>query len=77
MANSKIKTKFAKENITTMARPIKETPILFGDEARRFQLRMLQKRSESPKRREERLRNYAEVCEWMERGKDFKLPTRA
>ena len=26
---------------TTMARPIRETPILFGDEARRFETQML------------------------------------
>lgn len=59
-----------------MARPIKETPILFGEEARRFELRMMQKRTESPEKRAQRLSSYAEVCEWIERGKDFKLPTK-
>ena len=29
-----------------MARPIKETPILFGDDARRFEERMMQVRRE-------------------------------
>lgn len=41
-----------------MARPIKETPILFGEDARRFEERMKQKRTESPKARERRLANY-------------------
>ena len=31
-----------------MARPIKETPILFGEDARRFEERMKEKRSETP-----------------------------
>lgn len=35
-----------------MARPIKETPILFGEDARRFEERMKEKRSETPEQRE-------------------------
>ena len=31
-----------------MARPIKETPVLFGEDARRFEERMKEKRSETP-----------------------------
>ena len=31
-----------------MARPIKETPILFGEDARRFEERMKQVRRETP-----------------------------
>ena len=41
-----------------MARPIKETPILFGEDARRFEERMKEKRSETPAQREKRLKDY-------------------
>ncbi|MED9897202.1 MAG: hypothetical protein UE783_03350 [Prevotella sp.] len=41
-----------------MARPIKETPILFGDDARRFEERMMQVRRESPKDRARRMADY-------------------
>ena len=41
-----------------MARPIKETPILFGEDARRFEERMKEKRSETPEQREKRLKEY-------------------
>ena len=41
-----------------MARPIKETPILFGEDARRFETRMKEKRTETPEEREERIRIY-------------------
>ncbi len=41
-----------------MARPIKETPILFGEDARRFEARMKEKRRESPEDRKRRLANY-------------------
>ena len=59
-----------------MARPIKETPILYGEDARRFEARMREKRTESPEARERRLRNYEMVMEMMERGKNISLPTR-
>lgn len=42
----------------TMAKPIKETPILFGEDARRFEARMKEKRTESPEARERRLKIY-------------------
>lgn len=35
-----------------MARPIKETPILFGEDVRRFEARMKEKRHEMPEQRE-------------------------
>ncbi|EFI15726.1 hypothetical protein [Bacteroides sp. D22] len=41
-----------------MARSIKETPILFGEDARRFEERMKEKRSETPEQREKRLKDY-------------------
>ena len=47
-----------KEGGKTMAKPIKETPILFGEDARRFEARMKEKRTESPEARERRLKIY-------------------
>lgn len=44
-----------------MARPIKETPILFGEDARRFEERMKQSRKETKEQREERLRIYEKI----------------
>lgn len=41
-----------------MARPIKETPILYGEDARRFEARMKETRTESPEEREKRIRLY-------------------
>lgn len=38
-----------------MARPIKETPILFGEDARRFEERMKEKRSETSEQREKKV----------------------
>ena len=36
----------------------KETAILFGEDARRFEERMKEKRSETPEQREKRLKDY-------------------
>lgn len=47
-----------KEGGKTMAKPIKETPILFGEDARRFEARMKEKRTETPEARERRLKIY-------------------
>lgn len=44
-----------------MARPIKETPILFGKDARRFLERMKNPPKETPEEREIRLRDYYDV----------------
>lgn len=44
-----------------MARPIKETPILYGEDARRFEERMKQPRKETKEQREERLRIYEKI----------------
>ena len=41
-----------------MARPIKETPILYGDEARKFELRMQNPTPLSQERREQMMRDY-------------------
>ena len=47
-----------KEERTVMARPIKETPILFGKDARRFEARMKEKRKETPEERADRMSAY-------------------
>ena len=54
-----------------MARPIKETPILFGEDARRFEARMKEKRHETPEQRERRLYHYKLGMEMMRRGEEI------
>ena len=51
-----------------MARPIKETPILFGEDARRFEERMKQVRRETPEEKERRNANYELFKKMLERG---------
>ncbi|MCC8113076.1 MAG: hypothetical protein LIP03_03605 [Bacteroidales bacterium] len=51
-----------------MARPIKETPILYGEDARRFMERMNQTRHETPERKALRLKRYAMVKSWIANG---------
>ena len=51
-----------------MARPIRETPILFGEDARRFLAAMEERRSEPPEVRARRLRNYELMKKAYERG---------
>jgi len=41
-----------------MARPIKETPILYGEDARRFEARMKERRRVSPEERARIKANY-------------------
>ncbi len=55
-----------KEGGKIMAKPIKETPILFGEDARRFEARMKEKRTESPEDREKRLKVYYLIMSIME-----------
>ena len=55
-----------------MARPIKETPILFGEDARRFEERMKQVRRESPEERERRLANFELAMKMLELGEQTK-----
>ncbi len=52
-----------------MARPIKETPILFGEDARRFEERMKQIRTETQEEREQRLADFKLGMEMLEKGK--------
>lgn len=55
-----------------MARPIKETPILFWEDARRFEERMKQVRRETPEEREQRLADFALAMKMLELGKRTK-----
>ena len=53
-----------------MARPIKETPILFGNDARRFEELMKQKRT-VPKEEIERVREHYRIAmSIFKKGKD-------
>lgn len=53
-----------------MARPIKETPILYGEDARRFLERMKNPPKETKEERERRLEHYRIVKQWFENGKN-------
>lgn len=60
-----------------MARPIKETPILFGEDARRFEARMNQKRTVSQEEIDRVKKNYDIVMKWFENGKKYEDEQRA
>ena len=51
-----------------MARPVRETPILFGEDARRFIARMQERHPETPEARARRLRDYEFFLKAFERG---------
>lgn len=51
-----------------MARPIKETPILYGEDARRFEARMQERRRISPEERARINANYEAGMAMLERG---------
>lgn len=48
-----------------MARPIRETPILYGEAAKRFEERMKVKRHEDPEKKKRRLANYAAALQML------------
>ncbi len=52
-----------------MARPIKETPILFGEDALRFEERMKEERHLSPEEKAELMEAYLTGMAMLERGK--------
>lgn len=56
-----------------MARPIKETPILFGEDARRFEARMKEKRHISAEERARMDEAYRIGMEMMRRGEELDL----
>ena len=51
-----------------MARPIRETPILYGEDARRFLENMKIRRPETPEARAQRFRDYEFMKKAYERG---------
>jgi hypothetical protein len=51
-----------------MARPIRETPILFGEDARRFIAHMQERHPETPEARAQRLRDYEFMQKAFERS---------
>ncbi|MDE6695043.1 MAG: hypothetical protein K2J57_04345 [Bacteroidales bacterium] len=48
-----------------MARPIKETPVLYGDDAKRFQERMQDPPKVSAKKRSETRRSYETIIKMI------------
>ncbi len=61
-----------------MARPVKETPILFGKDARRFEERMKNPPKETSEQRDRRLKNYHIMMAALKAGekdrREGKLP---
>lgn len=55
-----------------MARPIKETPILFGEDARRFEERMKNPPKETPEQRERRLKNFYALYESLQKTEEMR-----
>jgi len=55
-----------------MARPIKETPILYGEDARRFEARMQERRRISSEERARINTNYELVLGMLKRGEELK-----
>lgn len=55
-----------------MARPIKETPILYGEDARRFEARMKEKRRISPEERARIKADYELILDMLKRGEEHK-----
>ena len=51
-----------------MARPIKETPILYGEDAKRFEERMNKVQKETPEQRKIRLEHYDTMLAALHRG---------
>ena len=54
-----------------MARPIKETPILFGEDARRFEARMKERRHITPEERARMDEAYRLGMEMMRKGEEL------
>ena len=55
-----------------MARPIKETPILYGEDARRFEARMKEKRRISPEESARIDADYELFMDMLRRGEELK-----
>ena len=55
-----------------MARPIKETPILYGEDARRFEDRMKNIQKESPEQKMVRMEHYQVMLAALQRGEQMR-----
>jgi len=60
-----------------MARPIKETPILYGEDARRFEARMQNVQKESSEQRKLRLEHYQVMLAALQRGEQIRKEGKA
>lgn len=55
-----------------MARPIKETPILYGEDARRFEDWMKNIQKESPEQKKVRMEHYQVMLAVLQRGEQMR-----
>ncbi len=55
-----------------MARPIEPTPILYGEDARRFKRMMQNPGKETPEERERRLLDYEDCLEMLRYGEELR-----
>ena len=60
-----------------MARPIKETPILYGEDARRFEARMKSIQKESSEQKKVRLEHYHMMLAALQRGEQMRKEGKA
>ena len=58
--------------LSNMARPIKETPILYGEDAKRFEERMNNVQKETPEQRKIRLEHYHAMLAALHRGEQMR-----
>jgi hypothetical protein len=63
---------YSRKYVFIMARPIKETPILYGEDARRFEARMKERRRISPEERARINADYELVLGMLKRGEELK-----
>ena len=60
-----------------MARPIKETPILYGEDARRFEARMRNVQKETSEQKKVRLEHYQVMLAALQRGDQMRREGKA
>ena len=60
-----------------MARPIRETPILYGEDAKRFEERMKKVQKETPEQRKIRLEHYHAMLAALHRGEQMRKEGKA
>ncbi|MCQ2958694.1 MAG: hypothetical protein MJ198_00700 [Bacteroidales bacterium] len=58
-----------------MARPIKETPILFGEDARRFESRMSENHKVSKEEKARIFHNYKIALAMLKKGENITMQT--